>query len=357
MSEACRAMDVSPTRLLCHPAVLVAIAVTALNDHLWKGGDVLPGWATGKISDLAGLFFFPIFLAVLLALIVQALPLRRLCPGPRCFVNVSAVMTVVVFSAINLSAVANDLAMKLWGGFTMDPTDLFCLPVVYFARCFALRRWPVSRTPGLTPRMRTREAVVLCLAGLVSVATSAPQTVTLSGFPYWSLVEHHRECRQGIEFTPWIAKSGKEGFGLVLRLEDTYYEGTSGAVRQVSVERAVVHLQESLDGLHGSAPSVEAPAVEPVQITGRASVYIPFLFNNEAAWNYDLHRATIYIDLLVDGSAQRLRYLAEHRSAEFAVAYPHDQVRILGSGPQKGQWKWAIAIDAPRHGGCLLEER
>ena len=50
---------------LCHPLPIAAVLVLTLNDHVLKGSGLLPGWLTGKLSDFAGLFFFPLLLAAL----------------------------------------------------------------------------------------------------------------------------------------------------------------------------------------------------------------------------------------------------------------------------------------------------
>ena len=47
-----------------HPAVLGSVALLVLNDHLLK--QAYPGWLTGKLSDVSGLVFFPVLLAMLL---------------------------------------------------------------------------------------------------------------------------------------------------------------------------------------------------------------------------------------------------------------------------------------------------
>jgi hypothetical protein len=49
---------------LLHPASLGAMALLGLNDHLFKW--VFPGLITGKLSDFAGLVFFPLVLEFLL---------------------------------------------------------------------------------------------------------------------------------------------------------------------------------------------------------------------------------------------------------------------------------------------------
>jgi hypothetical protein len=46
-----------------HPLPLLAVCVLIFNDHYLKRA--YPSWLTGKLSDFAGLFFFPIFLCAL----------------------------------------------------------------------------------------------------------------------------------------------------------------------------------------------------------------------------------------------------------------------------------------------------
>lgn len=57
---------VAPGATLLHPVALVAIATLVLNDHVLKRA--YPGLITGKLSDFAGLVFFPLFLLSLLEL-------------------------------------------------------------------------------------------------------------------------------------------------------------------------------------------------------------------------------------------------------------------------------------------------
>jgi hypothetical protein len=45
---------------LLDPIALAAIAILVLNDHVLK--PLAPGWVTGKLSDVAGLAFFPLLL-------------------------------------------------------------------------------------------------------------------------------------------------------------------------------------------------------------------------------------------------------------------------------------------------------
>src|SRR4051812_39291442 len=82
---------------LVHPIPLAAVVLLIFNDHLWKGGGVIPGWITGKISDFAGLFFFPVLLTVL----VEAAWRRRGAAASRRRIAwTSVLLTGVVFAAI-----------------------------------------------------------------------------------------------------------------------------------------------------------------------------------------------------------------------------------------------------------------
>src|SRR6185436_5470958 len=61
--------DVPGGRLL-HPVVLASIALFVVNDHVFKPAH--PGWLTGKLSDVAGLIFFPVLLAAVAELLIPA---------------------------------------------------------------------------------------------------------------------------------------------------------------------------------------------------------------------------------------------------------------------------------------------
>lgn len=53
-----------PGDLLLHPVALVAIGVVIVNDRLLKTS--VPGVLTGKLSDIAGLVYFPLFVVAVL---------------------------------------------------------------------------------------------------------------------------------------------------------------------------------------------------------------------------------------------------------------------------------------------------
>lgn len=87
------------TRTLTHPISLSAIALLVINDHVLK--QLAPGVITGKLSDIAGLVFFPL----LLAAAAEHVGIRR---GARTVI-LAAFATAVVFAAIKLSASAAEV--------------------------------------------------------------------------------------------------------------------------------------------------------------------------------------------------------------------------------------------------------
>lgn len=167
-------------RDLCHPLPMGAVLVLALNDHLLKGAGVLPGWLTGKLSDLAGLFFFPLLLAAL-ARGASRLARRPAPLEPTRLTAAAAGLTAAVFAAIKLSPAMNAWASSLAGPMRLDPTDLAALPMaglsVLWARRRAARHFSgagarARRVPGRSPG-QARQAISVAAAALASMATSA----------------------------------------------------------------------------------------------------------------------------------------------------------------------------------------
>lgn len=86
------------SRTLAHPIAIGAIALLVLNDHVLKAA--YPGFVTGKLSDFAGLVFFPLLLAAM----CEQIRFRR---GIATIIG-AAIATGIVFASIKLSATAGD---------------------------------------------------------------------------------------------------------------------------------------------------------------------------------------------------------------------------------------------------------
>lgn len=120
-------------------APLFALAVLALNDHLLK--PAFHNALTGKLSDLAGCFVLPLFVASALGFATRWSVVTRVWTG--------AAVTVLFFSAIKLSSAAADhvaLGLERLGAplhlgamhIVADPTDLFALPMALLAVAYAV---------------------------------------------------------------------------------------------------------------------------------------------------------------------------------------------------------------------------
>jgi hypothetical protein len=80
-------------RALHHPITILSIGVLLLNDHILK--TLSPNAVTGKLSDFAGLFFFPFLLTTFLSL-----PLERLRLSSRLIAAFAFSSTAIWFSLI-----------------------------------------------------------------------------------------------------------------------------------------------------------------------------------------------------------------------------------------------------------------
>jgi hypothetical protein len=141
-------MSVRPGDGLLHPLPMTGIATLLVNDHVGKALAAGTPWSllTGKISDVAGLLFFPLLLVALGEVLTQRLW------RPRMVVTVIMVVGLS-FTAVKLSPVAADGYRWLWGWLrfpldafvarlhgkvavlgqvqlVMDPGDLIALPVL-----------------------------------------------------------------------------------------------------------------------------------------------------------------------------------------------------------------------------------
>ncbi|HWO26908.1 MAG TPA: hypothetical protein VNO30_49600 [Kofleriaceae bacterium] len=158
------------TRALVAPATLGAIALLVVNDHLLKTH--APGVVTGKLSDLAGMVFFPL----LLAAAVEAFGVRR----GLATVIAATVATGTVFAATKLwvpagdayrfgvaalqwpfrvlAAAVADAALPALGRarLTTDPTDLVVLPALLAPVWLARRGQRVWCRPEVDSRANSK---------------------------------------------------------------------------------------------------------------------------------------------------------------------------------------------------------
>jgi hypothetical protein len=149
---------------LAHPVFWAALLLLLINDHLLKGGGLLPGVLTGKLSDFAGLLVAPTVLIALLRL------------GSRAGALAAYGATGLVFALINIFPGCSALVERVlpWRVWT-DPTDLVALPVLFVGW-----RWFVAAEAP--PRSRALAKLGGAVGLLACLATSPAEV-------FWARVE------------------------------------------------------------------------------------------------------------------------------------------------------------------------
>lgn len=127
-----------------------------MNDHVLKA--TWPGVVTGKISDFAGLLYFPLLLASLYEILRW--PFDRVgwhATGP--VVVATMAFTAIGFTLVKVSSDAAHFYVSIAQSVTgrshrivLDHTDLIALPMVLFA-------WPLHRHHCPTPERTSDDAV------------------------------------------------------------------------------------------------------------------------------------------------------------------------------------------------------
>ncbi len=153
---------------LVHPFSLLALALLALNDHYLKG--IGPAWLTGKLSDFAGLFYFP-FLVIFLVSILPSRSSSTLRVGRATFWGVG-----LWFAAAKSVPWVHDQTIRLSEFLlgevqvVLDPTDLVALVSLVPA-------WALYKHMAVRPRpsfLRQCKPIILGVSVLLTAATSQP---------------------------------------------------------------------------------------------------------------------------------------------------------------------------------------
>jgi hypothetical protein len=149
-----------PADSLLHLVPIAAILLLLVNDHVLKGA--YPGWITGKLSDVAGLIFFPLFVQAACEVVLDA---SRRWRGPSLSLLLLSVLgTGLVFAGAETIPVVADLVARTFGtarwpldaiaslahsgglpglapaSMTADPSDLLALPFLAVPVLLGLRR-------------------------------------------------------------------------------------------------------------------------------------------------------------------------------------------------------------------------
>jgi hypothetical protein len=116
-----------------HPIPLFAVALMAINDHWLKYA--FPGWLTGKLSDFAGIFYFPIFILAVVCVALQLAGVeksnQRVLTTKNLWLAVLSTDFLLVLIKLSapaarwIEAVFAEILFKIQ--LVQDPTDLIAL--------------------------------------------------------------------------------------------------------------------------------------------------------------------------------------------------------------------------------------
>ncbi len=161
---------------LVHPWSLLALGLLGINDHCLKG--TAPSWLTGKLSDFAGLFYFPFLVIIFAGLVTGPRFSRTKLPvGRFVFLAVGAWFTAAKTIPVVHAATVR-FAEALVGDVQIirDPTDALALIALIPA-------WLLYRHRASTasfPFFKAIQPAVLGVAVLLTAATSKPFTASVN---------------------------------------------------------------------------------------------------------------------------------------------------------------------------------
>ena len=150
---------------LTHPLVLFSISVLLINDHFLK--IYSSSWLTGKLSDFAGVFFFPILLSAILNIICKSLNLKQSHIAMTAFG-----FTVFWFSLIKTIPFFSHLTENLLSKLLSYPSQVICDPTDLIALIMLLPAWRLRTISEKQPNVKKSKLSYLAL-GIAAIATLA----------------------------------------------------------------------------------------------------------------------------------------------------------------------------------------
>jgi hypothetical protein len=258
------------SRKLIHPLWLASLALMVFNDHFLKTADLLPGWLTGKLSDVTGMIVAPL----LLALLVRVRSRRGLA---WCHVAIGA-----VFASINLNPTlagwwesVTALGPQRWH-VSVDPTDLLALPVLLVSwRLLTAVATQAAPRPAAKPVTRALFAIAMLFCA-ANEPTCGPG-----------------ECGDPMPWTPDAVPG--DGANLVGGFFETTY-----VIGNLTADKLVVRVRK-LRSLKFDCKKV---AAWPAVVLSRK------LFEPAKAWIVEPNRVLPFDDILGSGTGCRV-YLVD----------------------------------------------
>jgi hypothetical protein len=193
--------------LVCleHPLTLLSIAVLLINDHVLKL--YFPSWLTGKLSDFAGLFFFPFIVAAGLGLLLFRSKIPQRLIGQFAF-SIVAVWFLLLKTVPVANILTSQFASSLIGSpsqFILDPTDLIALVAL-------LPAWALWNRPKPKTKPKPFAYAALSIGVIASIASSPPQIIL-------QIVTNLEYYKDGIVYAGDRESYGKNSYPVAISLD------------------------------------------------------------------------------------------------------------------------------------------
>ena len=306
---------------LARPAPIVAALVLALNDHVLKGGGVVPGWLTGKLSDVSGLFVATILAVTVARAVVRAATGRQVARDGWLAASV-AIAIALAFCALKLSTAFNTAVERAWGVNRLDASDLWTLPAIALAWL-----WLGDRERAASD-VRARGFVGgVALVGIVlaCAATPAPPPVPPRPVPGWTLRDATIALPCG-EATAWVSKAGKSGFGLTVRVtprsspctlkitaaRTRFASGPPVVGRELAVVQSLAARNDAARRELSTSQALASPHYH----------YVAFEHDSNARWNRGDRSAHVELEIAAGGAHTRWVMAATHDFITFSARRP-----------------------------------
>ncbi len=152
--------------LFLTPTFLILLLLLIFNDHVLKS--LCPSFVTGKLSDFAGLFIFPVFLSIVLPRFASS---KSSLSALHFFVGITFVIWKI--APIEMLSVAIQKLVSLpLPNRTKDATDLVALVSLPFSHKFLMRNLPLEVSPQIRDARKFAAYAVLTITGASILATS-----------------------------------------------------------------------------------------------------------------------------------------------------------------------------------------
>ncbi len=287
------------------------MAVMLLNDLVLRR--LVPSWWTGKLSDVAYLFFMPFALAALLAWARPRLGERRVRAWAF---GLTALAFTIGKLHPALNAALGSLAQSALGlplRITADPTDLLALPVLALSWWF----WQREPQPLRLALPQPARWLLLPLAAFLTLANAAPPSYGITCLN----VQNGKITAEGY-YTAWTSADG----GLTWQENDS---GDYSSICQDHTEEKVLTIPSTgvryryesgvIQRSDGGGPW--QPAYQPRAFSQAERAY------HEKATSADDSYTLAPIDAVYDPG-----------SGNVIFSMGHQGVLVLTAG---GQWQWA----------------